>query len=72
MAAQRFDRGSKEFAMFMDFWAICQKYWIPDDSPNYWDDAVQECRSFSEKYGTGFASRLSIALIRDLEEKQRG
>lgn len=71
MAEKKFPKGSEEWIMFMDFWALCQKHWIPEDNDSYWEQVVEDTESFVNKYGTNFAKRLGLALIDDLERRSR-
>lgn len=70
MAEVKFARGSEEWKMFMDFWALCQKYWNPEKSDKWWDKALKEIDNFAKKYGsTVFVRGLCMALINELEVK---
>ena len=71
MAEKKFPKGSEEWMMFMDFWALCQKYWEPEKSDTWWEKVIDETASFVNKYGTNFAKRLGLALIDDLERRSR-
>lgn len=35
-AEQRFVKGTEEYVMFNDFWKLCQSFWIPEDTYEYW------------------------------------
>lgn len=70
MAEVKFARGSEEWQMFMDFWALCQKYWEPERSDAWWDEALKEIDNFAKKYGsTVFIRGLCMALVNELEVK---
>lgn len=64
--------------MFMEYWALCQKYWIPEKEDAWWDEALHEIDGFAKKYGsTVFVRGICMALIRQLEvdhleQKQMG
>ena len=49
MAEVKFSKGSEEWQMFMDYWSLCQKYWKPEQSDEWWDEAMKEINSFSKK-----------------------
>jgi len=67
MASQRFQKGSREFEMFSEFWSLCQKYWIPEESDEYWESAIRDIGAFQKKYGLhGFARKLGGALAEEL------
>lgn len=70
MAEVKFAKGSEEWQMFMDFWALCQKYWEPEESDEWWDETLHEIDAFAKKYGsTVFARGLCMALINEQEVK---
>ncbi|MCR5755527.1 MAG: hypothetical protein K6G30_12050 [Acetatifactor sp.] len=70
MAEKKFVKGSEEWQLFMDYWALCQKYWTPEDTDEWWDEALSEINQFAKKYGNGmFARRLALALVDELEVK---
>lgn len=50
MAAKKFLKGSEEWLMFMDFWKLCQEYWEPEDSQEYWKEMSKAAMAFDEKY----------------------
>ena len=66
----RFLKGTEEWTMFMEFWKLCQKYWIPESEDSWWDEALGEIDAFQKKYGsTVFVRGLGMALINHLEIK---
>ncbi len=68
MAEVKFSKGSEEWQMFMDYWSLCQKYWKPEQSDEWWDEAMKEINSFSKKYGsTVFVRGLCLALMKKLD-----
>lgn len=67
---QKFDKQSKEWVMFTDFWKLCQKVWIPDDSDSYWEEVIDLADEFIKKHPSRFARRLANALLDDLEERK--
>ena len=74
MAGMRFEKGSEEWRMFTDFWALCQKYWIPDNTDEYWDSFIRESNDFCDKYkGVTdgiFPAKLAMAIL-DAKEEER-
>ena len=64
-------KGSSEWMMFMDYWALCQKYWEPDDNDDYWESVVKETDVFYRKYNSEFAKSLALTLVNELERKSR-
>ena len=63
MAEVKFKKGSEEWQMFMDFWALCQKYWEPEDSDSYWEDIIKDTDNFYKKYNTDFSKSLALSLV---------
>ena len=68
---KKFAKGSSEWMMFMDYWALCQKYWNPDDNDDYWESVVKETDVFYRKYNSEFAKSLALTLVNELERKSR-
>ena len=68
---KKFAKGSSEWMMFMDYWALCQKYWEPDDNDDYWESVVKETDVFYRKYNSEFAKLLALTLVNELERKSR-
>ena len=68
---KKFAKGSSEWMMFMDNWALCQKYWEPDDNDDYWESVVKETDVFYRKYNSEFAKSLALTLVNELERKSR-
>ena len=68
---KKFAKGSSEWMMFMDYWALCQKYWEPDDNDDYWESVVKETDVFYRKYNSEFAKSLALTLVNELEKKSR-
>lgn len=68
---KKFAKGSSEWMMFMDYWALCQKYWKPDDNDDYWESVVKETDVFYRKYNSEFAKSLALTLVNELERKSR-
>lgn len=72
MAEVKFAKGSEEWQLFMDFWALCQRYWKPEDSDEYWEAVLKGIDEFAKKYGwTVFVKGLCLALTKHLEECEK-
>lgn len=68
MGSVKFQKGSEEWMMFMEYWALCQKYWVPEKDDAWWDEALDEIDAFSKKYGnTVFVRGWAMALVKHLE-----
>lgn len=69
MASVKFEKGSREWYMFQEYWKLCQKFWIPETYNKYWDDMVKESKEFGEKYeDVKLSKMLMLALIECLED----
>ena len=68
---KQFQKGTEEFMMFADFYELCKRFWIPEDTEEYWEALVNESQKFSRKYGSVYARHFAMALIRALEELSR-
>lgn len=44
----RFLKGTEEWTMFMEFWNLCQKYWIPESEDSWWDEALGKIDAFQK------------------------
>lgn len=47
---QEFKKGSLERAFFSEFYELCEKYWVPDDSDDYWKSMIRDTEVLNEKY----------------------
>ena len=75
MASKKFNKGSEEWMMFMDFWNLCQKYWIVEDTDEYWEGVIRSANDFQKKYNHILLSRrLALAFVDSMEDvfKKRG
>lgn len=71
MAEQRFVKGTEEYVLFNDFWKLCQSFWIPEDSDEYWKKLHDAAVEFGNSNGQ-FAMRLALAYISEMERKFKG
>ncbi len=69
MAKKKFLKGSEEWILFMDYWALCQELWEPEDTETYWEDVVKKTEEFCGKHEGKFALSLSTALSSELMRK---
>ena len=75
MASKKFSKGSEEWMMFTDFWNLCQKYWIVEDTDEYWEGVIRSANDFQKKYNHILLSRrLALAFVDSMEDvfKKRG
>lgn len=69
---KRFVKGSEEWVIFQDFYKLCQKVWIIEDSDKYWNHVKEEIDNFWQKYKDDiFAKHLGFSILNTLEEKVR-
>lgn len=73
---KKFEKGTIEYQMFLDYWNLCQKYWIPEpkNSENYdlwWEEhVIKETDEFVRRHNNHpFAAYLVVALVSYLGEK---
>lgn len=50
MAGKKFAKDSEEFRFFAEFWQMVQKYYLPDQSDEYWDAVLHDAASLGKKY----------------------
>ena len=69
MASKRFEKDSREFAMFRDLWTLCQKLWIPENgNDDYWETVIKDTSDFADKYGDiPLARKFMLAFVENLE-----
>ena len=68
MASKKFQKGSDEYVMMVDYWNLYQSLAIPEDNDDYWEMAVEKNMEFTAKYDKRkFVMDLSMALMDELE-----
>ena len=73
MASARFSKGSEEWMMFVDFWSLCQKHWVPENDELYWDTVNDDAREFCKKFESiELATPLMIAFVNCLDKQITG
>ena len=68
---RQFGKQSCEWLMFKDFWDLCQKVWVPEDTDEYWENTTKLADEFIDKHKSKFARSLVNALLKDLEERNK-
>lgn len=69
---RKFEKGTKEYQMFLDYWNLCQRHWEPERSDEYWNLAIADVDEFVKQHKNCLmASHLGLALINTLEEKSK-
>ena len=63
-----------EISVFMsDFWNFVKKYFIPEDSDQYWEEVMHEAAEIGHKYKEDrFVAYQINAYLDFLEEKRHG
>lgn len=69
MAEFRFQKGTEEWLMFMDYWNLCQKHWVVEKADDYWEQLIKDANEFIAKYDTiKLAKNLALALVNTQEQ----
>lgn len=72
MSSKKFEKGSREWYMFTDYWTLCQKFWLPENNDEYWENLVNSINDFAQKYNNDFfARKLALALSDYLEDEAK-
>jgi hypothetical protein len=74
MSRAEFKKDSVERQMFVEFWNICQDYWVGEKSDQYWSDLINTLDDFGNKYKAipgAFAARLSVAFVEAKEAEMK-
>lgn len=64
----KFQKGSEEWQMFMDFWALTQNTWGIENTEEYWESVKNSVEAFAGKYGP-FGVGLGAALLTELKRR---
>jgi hypothetical protein len=74
MAAAKFTKDSREFAMFNAYWHLCQKFWVIENDDGYWESLIAETDKFAKDFSdVPLARQIILAFIelKDNEDKER-
>lgn len=73
MASKAFSKDTKEREMFVEFWEMCQKYWISEDSDEYWQSIIKVTDDFVEKYKDvhPIVPEMACAFVCGMEKKYK-
>ena len=61
MARVKFSPDSPEHATFRAFWELCQDFWEPEKTDEYWETFIKRSEQFGNMYGQ-FSRDLGNAL----------
>ena len=67
-------RGSEEFQMFTDYFALYKKYGEVENNDQYWEELLTELNAFCEKYKNvkkEFSREIALALSNELEREYK-
>jgi hypothetical protein len=70
MGEVKFNKNSKEWEMFVNYWQFVQKYYIPEPQDEWWEELISESDKLARKYGnTQYIRDLILAHIGDVERR---
>ena len=72
MAEVKFTKDDPEFKILNEFWALLQRYYIPEQSDEYWEALIADVNKFLEGNPQALARGLSKFLTTYLENKMKG
>lgn len=64
-------KGTEEYYMFNALWTMMKKYYIPENTDEYWQSVVNAHKEFCKKYPSKLALDLSTAFINDLQRRSK-
>lgn len=59
----------QESAMMGDLWELIKKYYIPEDTEEYWDNALKAVCELHARYPSKLCRKLGLAFLGYLEDK---
>lgn len=68
MPKKKFEKGSREFKFFADFWQFVQDHYIVDDSDDYWDSILDNGDQLMRKYPEPFFRAMISSFINCAEK----
>lgn len=71
MAEVKFSKNDLEWTTLNEFWSILQKYYVPEDTEEYWEKVVSDVNVFGGKEPKLLRRELAKTLINVLEQKYR-
>lgn len=67
-----FDKNADGWKMLQDYYILVQKYYIPEDTDEYWESVIAEMDKFAKKYSSvPLARKITMAFIQTLEEESK-
>lgn len=70
---KQFAKNSQERQLFADFYKMCEKFWEPENTDEYWTEVSKAADWFIQKYGKvhPIAKEMTVAFVCGLDEKFR-
>lgn len=72
MASVKFNKDSPEFTILNEFWAMLQKFYVPEESDEYWQEFIAEYDDFIRRHPDELSRQLLKAMHIYLEKKLKG
>lgn len=72
LAEVKFTKDDPEFKILNEFWLLLQKYYIPEQTDEYWESLIADVNTFLENNKHPLARSLSKFLTTYLENKMKG
>ena len=70
MASVKFNKDSPEFKLLNEFWAFLQKFYIPEDTDEYWQAFIVEYDEFIRRHPGDELARQLLKAFQIYLEKQ--
>jgi hypothetical protein len=75
MKNNKFSKNSIEWRMFGDIYQLVERYWMPEDSDEYWQAVVDSVDKISDKYNNTsaqlFVNIILSAFVEYLQTKMK-
>lgn len=67
-----YEKDNIGFKMFQDFLEVIKKYYIPEETDEYWEKVIADMDKFAKKYeNVPLARKITMAFIQALEEEYK-
>ena len=65
-----YEKDNIGFKMFQDFLEVIKKYYIPEETDEYWESVIADMDSFAKKYASvPLARKIAMAFLKTMEEE---
>lgn len=61
-----------EFSFFGEVWTLFKKYYIVQNTDEYWETLIAESDRINRKYNSELCKDLLLAVINELERRAKG